>query len=86
MCLEGFKHPLSQYVSQNAAAEVDTSSALSSFPAHLCIIAALKPSDLNRYFGFKSQRFNFSSLQLDNLVSSAFYDGLCRPQEPKITD
>lgn len=59
MCLEAFKHPLSQYVGQNAAADVDMSFALSAFPAHVCIIAALKPSALNRYFGFKSHRFNF---------------------------
>lgn len=77
MCLEAFKHLLSQYVSQNAAAEVDMSFALSTFPAQVCIIAALKPSALNRYFGFKSYRFNFSSFQLDNLVPSVFYDGLC---------
>lgn len=66
-----------QYVSQNGAAEVDTSFALSAFPAHMCIIAALKPSALDKYFGFKSYRFNISSLELDNLVPSVFYDGFC---------
>lgn len=86
MCLEEFEYPLSQYVSQNAAAEVDRSFTLSVFPAQMCIIAALNSPALNRYFGFKSYSFNFDSLQLDNLVPSVFYDGLCRPLEPKITD
>lgn len=86
MCLEAFEYSLSQYVSQNAAAEVDRSFTLSAFSAHMCIIAALKSSALNRYFGFKSDRFNFNSFQLDNRVPSVFYDGLSRPLEPKITD
>lgn len=56
------------------------------FPTHRCVIAALKASALDRYFGFKSHRFNFSTSSSSNLVPSVVYCGLCRPLEPEIRD